>query len=201
MQLRRDCSTAIGDQGYKVSQIAGVADSGFDALVGVHADDVERADTEIVEDVVKVSRGEYATGGLVDYDLITDWRDFLEKTRFARARGSMQFQSFVSLAPVSAITGEGLDPDMDYFQTVGAKAVLEIVDAWQHCVSKPVEVVAHLVQRNGRVLVIPEQAIALSGVEILHIDAEQSRIPVAQIFLMLGVLNERFAVDRTQRIS
>ena len=201
MQLGRDSRTSISDQSHEISQVAGVADRGFHALIGIDADNKQGAYPEIVEDVVKVRRREHATGGFVDDDLVADRGHFLDKASLARTWCCVQFQAFVPLTSVPTIAGQRLDPDMYHLKAMGTKAVLQIVNVRKDGIREPIEVVAHLVQRNGRILMILEQSIALGRVEVLHVDTEQRSIAVAQVFLMLGVLYEGLAIDRSQRIS
>ena len=82
MQFRCYRRTGIIDERGIESKIAGIAYRGRDTFIGVDPTDKQSGYTQVTQDVVNIGGIEYATGCLVDNDLVTLGGNFREKLGF-----------------------------------------------------------------------------------------------------------------------
>src|SRR6266571_929660 len=109
LHVSRPGGGRIFDHDNREAAVGRVANGDFDATARDDAGDHQRADPQVVQDVVQIGAIEHAPAGLAQDDLVALWGDLVQNLGFLRARRVMDPQALVLQTAIAAVARERLN--------------------------------------------------------------------------------------------
>ena len=159
----------VGNERHEIAEVASVADSALDALLGHDPGDHQRAHTEIAQYKVDIGRDKDVARRLAKNHLVFSRGDGVQHLPVPRPLRHVDAGNPVIEAAVAAVLGHVLDDRIQNLDLRLAAAGLQPAQIWHYRLLKTSQEM-----QRGLVLA-PPTALGMGAI-ILHIDDQQRRV-------------------------